>query len=730
MMRPSLSWQLLRTIGVGMRLGPAVALLLGLLVASPHAAAQDGAGADAAGDAQTLVKAGGLSLAIDGSLRAPRARAPLPIGISIHSDGDQRTGHLRLVIQEGGQTLITWRSPEWTVSQAPRSFDVLMPPLPIDAMHAELTALPVWEEGSQQQPMPPLRLALAGNNERQLVLGWCAGAGGDRRSALAATSIQDVLASATPREWTMDARVQVQLVPVERLPGEGLALCAYDLLALSADALNRLDAHQLQALVQWLHGGGALAIIAHGEQVAGPAAAMLAGLGHESGMALLAGEDHLPSAGAARLARIGLGRLAVVQPVFAGTAADRAAPLFLWRVRETWAASLAHGGALDAEELEKAQEAAGEAINQNYSTYNVPVRHRHGAKGDESATYPSFVSPSGGVQDQALSQLLMPAGIGTVPFSLVAAIIIGFALAIGPGDWLLLGRFKAHRFTWILFPVLSIACTVLLMLLADRYLGGSEHRVRLAIIDQGAQGTVLRRDTIEEIFSGHARVVGSELEHSLWSPLSSGSNAGMSRMGNGAMNQEGDETKLVEGQMPVRFTAMQAVPQWSPSLRRALSFSPGGAGDVPPLNLDQELTPAQLPAYAERLAGQHPGLVLMRWLGGDQQLIKGSMKDLMAATAAGSSESGTEVDQGMLARLCCAPTAGWTALVGGIAPAGGDTLEDVPVYDTSDTHRWLLVACLRQDTVVWMLRRIYTLDATAPSASGTAADAPGKATEP
>ncbi len=265
--------------------------------------------------------------------------------------------------------------------------------------------MPIWEEGSTRTLMPTLGLSLPGTRERQLVLAWCAGAAGDLRSAMAATSIEDILVSSSTKDWQPDARVLLETVPVERMPSQGLSYCSYDLCVLSADALNRLDSHQLAALTEWLHGGGAAGIVGHGEQLGQPAADALARVSQECGIQLMADHDHLPASGGPRLARIGLGRLAVAQPALDGATLDRTAAVFLWRVREGWASSLAHGQAMDGEALGKADDGSG----RNRSICQ-PRNVRKQSGSDETPAYPSLVPKDGGNQEEALNQLLMPEG--------------------------------------------------------------------------------------------------------------------------------------------------------------------------------------------------------------------------------------------------------------------------------------------------------------------------------
>ena len=46
----------------------------------------------------------------------------------------------------------------------------------------------------------------------------------------------------------------------------------------------------------------------------------------------------------------------------------------------------------------------------------------------------------------------MPEGVRMVPVSVLASILLGFVLWIGPGEYFLLGWLKLRKLTWVTFP--------------------------------------------------------------------------------------------------------------------------------------------------------------------------------------------------------------------------------------------------------------------------------------
>ena len=92
-----------------------------------------------------------------------------------------------------------------------------------------------------------------------------------------------------------------------------------------------------------------------------------------------------------------------------------------------------------------------------------------------------------------LFQLLMPRDVQMVPLGLIGAVLAAYVCAIGPIDYLLLGALKIRRFTWILFPVVTIAFAGFTLWLSRWYLGTNDSRLALEIHDVVKGGMVARR---------------------------------------------------------------------------------------------------------------------------------------------------------------------------------------------------------------------------------------------
>ena len=118
-----------------------------------------------------------------------------------------------------------------------------------------------------------------------------------------------------------------------------------------------------------------------------------------------------------------------------------------------------------------------------------------------------------------LMNLLMPRTVRLIPFSALLGLLGLFLLIIGPADYFVLGFLRRRRLTWVLFPATSIAFTVATVLMANHYLGLRDQRRSLIVVDLAQDGTALRWNRYELIFTARDKQSVTELKDALWAPL-------------------------------------------------------------------------------------------------------------------------------------------------------------------------------------------------------------------
>src|SRR5690606_23173117 len=95
---------------------------------------------------------------------------------------------------------------------------------------------------------------------------------------------------------------------------------------------------------------------------------------------------------------------------------------------------------------------------------------------------------------------LLPESIQGLPLATVSGVLILFLLAIAPGDYYLLGKLGRRRWTWILFPSLSLLFTASTMWLARQHLGRSTFDHAITVVDLGRDGVPVKTSRFEMLY--------------------------------------------------------------------------------------------------------------------------------------------------------------------------------------------------------------------------------------
>ena len=103
--------------------------------------------------------------------------------------------------------------------------------------------------------------------------------------------------------------------------------------------------------------------------------------------------------------------------------------------------------------------------------------------------------------------LFLPKKSEMIPIWLLILLLGSFMLCVGPVDYIILGKLKKHNLTWILFPLISIMYALIIIKLADYYMGTSDYISNLEIMDEGSNKKVLRTVKYEIVFTGTSKAV-------------------------------------------------------------------------------------------------------------------------------------------------------------------------------------------------------------------------------
>jgi hypothetical protein len=167
-----------------------------------------------------------------------------------------------------------------------------------------------------------------------------------------------------------------------------------------------------------------------------------------------------------------------------------------------------------------------------------------------------------------LFQALMPDQIHTIPGMLLVVILVIFVVAVGPLDWWFLGRLRARRWTWLLFPAVAAATTILTVWIARSYMGSAMISRSLIVTDLAADCQVVRETRCDVLLPSHSGEHEASFSRVLAAPMVAGQHRS-------AYEEEEVSGISFEGQFPASFKMRRGIKQWKPMVTHSTTIGPG-----------------------------------------------------------------------------------------------------------------------------------------------------------
>jgi len=636
-----------------------------------------------------------------------RGQAPIPVQARFRWNGTQiLEGHLEVELHEGNRVLSRYHSGDLALTTGGQTFRMLLPPCEepysdsqVEAQTKFVTAKQVFDLGYSILFVPTMR-------ERSFVLGWCsAHFGADQQSSAQRDFLFERLAPPDADAARKLLVTSVVRLDPEDLPAQPLAYTSFDVMILTADAFKEAREGQLRALTRWVKGGGSVCVFVTGGLRAHHVSFLneLAGSSTVDRTFVTDSDGNLVT-GQNKISRIysGMGRCVVVA---GNSAADptadtnelRQAVAFLWKFRARQMQAIAQTGHWEPKandpslQYQRFQQLvrAGQANVYSINNINTPAY----------STQPSGLGPE-------LMQQLMPRTVRLIPFSALMGTLGVFLLMIGPVDYFVLGWLRRRRYTWVLFPATSIVFMIATVLMANYFLGLHDQRRSLIVVDLNHDGTALRWNRFELVFTARDKQVVTELKDALWAPIDFDAvpvglpyNQGYPYP-NGNQPyayRSADEARETgppwyDGAVPVHFRTSQSINQWQPKLNRIFSFEP------PPVPL--------LPNWAA---------IEATWPNVQNIQAKLSASKISANVCSLSdSNSACIIDKdhepilsdNILNELCEGDSTGLLSIVSQVSPTGGGNFEDAQGMDVKGGDSVLAIVTRTGDDIV-VYRRFF-----------------------
>lgn len=583
----------------------------------------------------------------------------------------------------------------------------------------------------------PFSILVPQPSERDLVIGYVL-----PETARATPNVEQLLEALkfenySPIPDDKSSRTITSRILPDQLPPDAISNCGFNMMFIAAEGFSAVKESQWTPILEWVEAGGSLCLLP-GTDLSPYHITLLNKLlarrgtqntfllGPNNELLLTNEKDRRPT----YLARRGLGVVAIVPLLGEETPTAKSAEWMrtaahLWRFRRDQANPLQTTGKWSPTVMTM-QEQALQSQGQNYYYRNVRQQQRR----------LSYMPINSGDQ---LIQAIVPSNLHIIPLSLIAFVLFLYVLAIGPGDYFILGRFNLRKWTWITFPVTTLVFAGGALVMAEWYMNTGDARRSAYIVDIGIEGQPERVNQFEMLFNSRQKVTETPLSRSLFTSLDhqmygagSYQQYNQRQFGQGAGFVGPAE---ISGRIPGRYTARQLTPKWVPQLNRIMTLNTERFN----LKLDwQRFQIKDIPEWqtllkdngwkqsiidpVKKAVGSRP-LTIGLYAGGKFTQIYGNQRIFTREVVKTENGVTTVVPQpnnirqfqqfnaatfDFVADISMLQDAGMFSIVSSLAPHGGRQLEDLSLLDPSDPQQWLLVVGVEdgQDWIVY--RKLYT----------------------
>jgi hypothetical protein len=291
-----------------------------------------------------------------------------------------------------------------------------------------------------------------------------------------------------------------------------------------------------------------------------------------------------------------------------------------------------------------------------------------------------------------------------------------------------LGWFQLRKWTWIVFPVTTLAFTMLIIWVSHEYMGTSGDARHVLFRDIGDDGQLVRENRFELHLSGSHTTLVTNIEHGLFTPIDYRGYLTVRQFDPGrrfrANPTLAEPTEYV-GTIPSEYAAVQDLPQWSPQVNRVFRIAP--PDPIPAFDWDR-VRPEQLASDADARArfheavrgsfGPHCRALLFHGDLDAKDLWQPNVPLFLKELRKNQSQQqrpdiwyeqglALQANRGFLRDSCVRPNLGVFRVVSRVSPHGGDNFEDLAMLDPTDPGQWLLVIAVAEDNSLILYRHLY-----------------------
>ncbi|HET6323991.1 MAG TPA: hypothetical protein VFG04_04780 [Planctomycetaceae bacterium] len=508
------------------------------------------------------------------------------------------------------------------------------------------------------------------------------------------------------------------------IQGDPIALYPYDVIVLAGQHFSSLSARQLETLATWTESGGGIVVVPTGALSEAHIAFLAKLIGRERADFETDALGRLPQwesghADWLSATRYGFGRSLILRspppfvpkgslPVAIRDEWIRAVT-FLWNVRSEQIDKIVAGGTW----VMPAPVSPVRPSRPLNGTSRAPkISAPNGVFATRDLTYTLYGDPGSLKSEEpaaadALRDLLFPATVRVVPFGVVLGILVSFLVVVAPADYVILGWLRRRRYTWIVFPCVSLLFTALTVSVAGYYSGNTDHRGALVIVDVGHAGRALRTSRLVHVITADTHTLTADIRDGLFAKteMQPAQTTSLTQPPTDPIDElpvRSEDDTTYEGLLPSAFTVTWLSRQWSPAMHRQTQA--GSDIEIPKINW-AALDRLDLGTESGRFAAINS---LRSALPQCALLFANGKQEVEIPFPATVSEGVDHFDQWgkVMASLGRRRDRSLLAILFGVSPNGAGDLEDLAALDDAETQTWLVHAATVRDKELIVFRHV------------------------
>lgn len=623
-------------------------------------------------------------------------------------------GSLRIRQLEDLPTDFEFLIPDLVVGTTPLEFLVTLPPIRPNMRNqqTELTAHAIDKDGKITE-LPNVQLISHTFNVRTLVFGVCTADGvqgipGDLEPLIGPMQLFDNGSLQTQDGRT--TRTALPSVVARDLSENPLDYIRFDGLLISQPALEQFRPRQLSALEAWIKAGGTAAVnlptVLDSEHLE-----LLNRLVDESPVTFRSDPERglicEPPLTEPMILPRGLGQIALIPAEYLRQNAENRENLDrlsrdLWRTRSNFQQLI-------------------EAFETHQERLDLQLEQAQLARMGKSQLTPAELAELSRQNfvnlDNLFFEMLKPRNMGVIPVKFLVLALIIYVLVIGPGDYYFLGRLKARRFTWIVFPLVTL-CFSWGMLRITNYVMGSNDQIRtLRIVDLDSRGEVLRENEISLLMFSNPKRENIDAAGAYTVRLETSSSS-INTPGWDSRRWQTQRPAYV-GRIPGKYSVRIDAEQWTPEKYRTSRV--GGTTRFPNFPWDKYAGPALLENH-------HMSSTLRAEFQKDLQSAFGGTS-VIAALYDGSAPRPLITYEKIprelmehhdpLCKLLMTSSHTSSSWLRRVSPQCADSYDDLALLEVGDTRHWALGIFLQEGENLLLYRVLMNKAPSTPQSADT-----------